>query len=99
MQATDCPTCHGEREIPIRQEDDTWQICPDCCVHWFILPESNGPVSVGVCRYCQATREFSNSSEGNTFKVMGKLALQKKNRKDGGDHHPRGDRVLEPRGE
>ena len=70
-----------------------------CPPHWWELPESNGPVSVGVCRYCGATRDFSNSSEGNTFKVMGKLALQKKNRKDKGDFYPGGDKVLEPRGE
>ena len=70
-----------------------------CPPHWFILPESNGPVSVGVCRYCQDTREFRNSSEGNTFKVMGKLALQKKNRKDKGDFYPGGDKVLGPKRE
>ena len=72
----------------------------ECPPHWWELPESNGPVSVGVCRYCGGTREFKNSGEpGNYNKVLGKVALQKKNRKDGGDHHPRGDRVLGPRGE
>ena len=71
--------------------------CPPC---WFILPESNGPISVGVCRYCEETREFRNSGEpGNYNKVLGKVALQKKNRKDGGDHHHGGLRVPEPRGE
>ena len=71
--------------------------CPPC---WFILPESNGPVSVGVCRYCGDAREFRNSGEpGNYNKVLGKVALQKKNRKDKGDFYPGGDKVLGPRGE
>ena len=69
-----------------------------CPPHWWELPESNGPVSVGVCRYCDETREFSNSGEPTShFKVMGKVGLEKKHRKDGGDYHARGDRVLEPR--
>ncbi|KKK65756.1 hypothetical protein LCGC14_2970970, partial [marine sediment metagenome] len=27
---TPCERCNGEMEIPIRQEDDTWQVCPKC---------------------------------------------------------------------
>ena len=69
------------------------------CVHWWELPESNGPVSVGVCRYCWGTRDFKNSSEGNTFKLAGKVGLEKKKRKDDGDFYPGGDKVLGPKRE
>lgn len=31
-----------------------------CRHHWLIEPAS-GPVSLGVCRYCHASREFKNS--------------------------------------
>ena len=71
-----------------------------CPPHWWELPESNGPVSVGVCRYCGDTREFSNSGEPTShFKVAGKVGLAKKKREDGGDHHHGGFRVLGPRWE
>ena len=72
----------------------------ECPPHWWELPVSNGPVSVGVCCYCHETREFSNSGEPTGhFKVAGSVALAKKKRADGGDYHARGDRVLEPRWE
>ena len=68
--------------------------------HCCIIESSNGPVSVGECTWCHETREFLNAPEPTShFKVMGKVGLQKKNRKDGGDYHARGDRVLEPRWE
>ena len=71
-----------------------------CPPHWWELPESNGPVSVGVCRYCGGTREFSNSAETTShFKVAGKVGLAKKNRKDAGDFYPGGDKVLGPKRE
>ena len=45
--------------------------CPPC---WFILPESNGPISVGVCKFCGVTKDCSNSGEVTShFKVAGKV--------------------------
>ena len=66
---------------------------PSCPPHWWQLPVSDGPVSVGVCRFCDATREFANSPEGNSFKVAGTVALAKKKRKDHGDFYAGGDKV------
>ena len=31
-----------------------------CCHHWVIEP-ANGPISRGVCRHCNESREFKNS--------------------------------------
>lgn len=31
------------------------------CVHWWQLEEANGPESVGICKYCAASRVFKNS--------------------------------------
>ena len=71
-----------------------------CPPHWWELPESNGPVSVGVCRYCEATREFLNSDAPTShFKVAGAVGLARKKRKDDGDFYPNGDRVLGPKRE
>ena len=71
--------------------------CPPC---WFILPESNGPISVGVCKFCGVTKDCSNSGQVTShFKVAGKVGLEKKHRKDAGDFWPGGDKVLGPKGE
>lgn len=70
------------------------------CVHWWDLPESNGPVSVGMCRYCGETKEFRNSEAPTShFRVAGAVGLARKKRADGGDHYPGGYRVLGPKGE
>ena len=33
--------------------------------HWWNIPAPAGPVSVGVCRYCQTKKEFSNWGAAN----------------------------------
>jgi len=64
----------------------------ECPPHWFILPVSNGPVSVGVCKFCGETKDCLNSGElVSHFKVAGKVGRAKKDRADSGDFFPNGD--------
>mgnify|MGYP001253492649 FL=1 len=50
MLAYQQPTPVAEKEAPLSL----------CRHHWIIEP-ANGPVSRGVCRSCQKTRDFRNS--------------------------------------
>ena len=34
---------------------------PACPPHWYILPEADGPTSLGVCKHCGEERLHSNS--------------------------------------
>lgn len=33
----------------------------DECVHYWLIDSPHGPISRGVCRFCGAEKEFSNS--------------------------------------
>jgi hypothetical protein len=35
----------------------------ECPSHYWIIGIATGPESMGVCRFCQETRMFKNSSE------------------------------------
>ena len=35
-------------------------VAQTCCHYWMIQP-AEGPISLGVCRLCHESREFSNS--------------------------------------
>jgi len=39
--------------------------CPlsPCGAHWWKIQSADGPVSVGVCKYCGEEREFLNNFE------------------------------------
>jgi len=44
------------QEIPIAEERET-------CRHHWIIQTAEGPVSLGVCRFCHEAKEFQNSLE------------------------------------
>jgi len=67
-----CPECGGRIT-----QDAGYSWCEDCakefplessgCIHHWEIAAAEGPISVGVCRRCRETREFSNSIPGNYF--------------------------------
>lgn len=46
-------------------------------VHHYILPPPNGLVSLGVCRDCGLTREFSNAEPETSIAKAGKAARRR----------------------
>ena len=41
----------------------TQQARAKTCLHHWMIPPADGPVSLGVCQFCRETREFKNSFE------------------------------------
>lgn len=47
------------------------------CVHFYVFPPPDGPMSTGVCKYCGTTREFRNSFESSPVNpyIVGKVSV------------------------
>jgi len=49
------------------------------CAHHWVIETANGPVSRGVCKLCQAVREFGNSIHVSGWTIQPNSERQRRN--------------------
>jgi len=85
----------GPVSSPVVTEEQDEEITQPACMHHWVIELATGPISLGVCRNCQETREFQNYIDETTW-----VGSRRNNRKPPGeedeDGNPKKDVIKGP---